>query len=88
KARPQLDFDRFPVTEAIIDSARAGLGIAVLSEWIASPHIARGDLIAKRLANGPLIRPWRLAYRRDLGASGPRLAIALANLAPRSRLVS
>jgi LysR family transcriptional regulator for metE and metH len=87
RAKPQLNFKRFPVTEAIIDTARAGMGIAVLSEWIVNPHILQGELVAKRLANGPLLRPWRLAWRRDLGDAALRLVSALASTAPRSRLV-
>jgi LysR family transcriptional regulator for metE and metH len=87
RGRPQLNFMRFPVTEAIIDTARAGMGIAILSEWIVSPHILQGELIAKRLAGRPLLRPWRLAWRRDLGDAALRLVSALASTAPRSRLV-
>src|SRR6185295_6324970 len=33
---PRVEHLSLPITEAIIDAARAGLGIAVMSEWIAS----------------------------------------------------
>jgi LysR family transcriptional regulator for metE and metH len=75
-------FERLPLTEAIVDVARAGHGIAVLSEWIAAPHLQRGDLVARRLASGPLQRPWRIAWRREAAAAARRLLAALKNAAP------
>lgn len=86
RAKPRLRFERFPLTEAILDVARAGMGIAVLSEWIAAPHLGRGDLVAKRLEAGPLCRPWRFAWRRDVEATALRLLAALELAAPRSAL--
>ncbi|WP_394828282.1 LysR family transcriptional regulator [Pendulispora albinea] len=86
RARPQLRFERIPLTEAIVDVARAGLGIAVLSEWIASPHLVKGDLVTKRLASGPLLRPWRLAWRRGFDAAAQRVFSALTVTAPQARL--
>lgn len=86
RARPPLRFERFPLTEAILDVARAGMGVAVLSEWIVGPHLERGDLVAKRLAKGPLIRPWRFVYRREVEDAALRLLPALKLTAPRSRL--
>ncbi|PTL81656.1 LysR family transcriptional regulator [Vitiosangium sp. GDMCC 1.1324] len=86
RARPQLHFERLPLTEAILDVTRAGMGIAVLSEWIASPHLDRGDLVAKRLASGPLRRPWRLAWRREVDDAALRLLSALESTAPRRLL--
>jgi LysR family transcriptional regulator for metE and metH len=86
RARPQLHFERLPLTEAILDVTRAGMGIAVLSEWIASPHLDKGDLVAKRLASGPLRRPWRLAWRREVNDAALRLLSALEGIAPRRLL--
>lgn len=74
--------DRFPLTEALIEVARAGLGVAILSEWIAGPHLERGDLVLRRLASGPLQRPWRLAWRREAEAAGRSLLAALKSAAP------
>lgn len=86
RERPRLDLLQLPLTEAIVDVARAGMGVAVLSEWIASPHFRHGELVAKRLASGPLLRPWRLAYRRDLGDAARRLQTALETSVPQARL--
>ncbi|UJR86215.1 Hypothetical protein I5071_82970 [Sandaracinus amylolyticus] len=77
RGRPKLRFDRLPLTEAIVDVTRAGLGIAVLSEWIARPHLGRGDLVAMRLASGPLRRGWRMAWRPEVGDAAERLHAAL-----------
>ncbi len=77
RKRPQLDVTRIPLTEAIVDLARAGMGIAVLTEWVATPHLQRDDIVAKRLSKGPLRRQWRLAWRSELGDVGPRLLRAL-----------
>jgi LysR family transcriptional regulator, regulator for metE and metH len=80
---PKLQYLHFPLTEAIIDSARAGLGIAVLSEWMASGYLGAGDLKVLRLATGPLERPWRIAYRRGAQVTAERLKSALQAAAPR-----
>ncbi|MEO8551157.1 MAG: LysR family transcriptional regulator [Kofleriaceae bacterium] len=78
---PALDRLGLPLTEAIVDAARAGLGVAVLSEWIAAPYLDRG-LVAKRFEH-PLRRPWRIAFRPEAADRARQLAAALAGLAPR-----
>lgn len=88
RARPKLRFQILPLTEAIMDVARAGLGIAVLSEWIAGPHLLHGELVVKRLASGPLSRPWRIAYRRESEQSALRLQSLIEHAPPRIRAVS
>jgi LysR family transcriptional regulator for metE and metH len=82
KRRPKLDFIRFPLTEAIIDATRAGMGIAVLSEWIASAYLDSGGLVVKRFAARPLRRPWRIAFRPDAAELARRLASVLDSSAP------
>ena len=78
-----LNYQVLPLTEAVIDFARARLGVAVLSEWIAEPHLKRGDLVARRLASGPLRRPWRLVWRKEVDADARRLLTVLQRAAPR-----
>jgi LysR family transcriptional regulator for metE and metH len=78
---PTLKRLGFPLTEAIVDAARAGMGIAVLSEWIAQPYLDH-TLVAKRLRK-PLRRAWRLAFRSDHTDRAHQLAAALGVLAPR-----
>jgi LysR family transcriptional regulator for metE and metH len=81
--RPSVTFMRLPLTEAIVDAARAGMGIAVLSEWMATAYLGAGDLVVKRLSSGPLRRPWRIAYRMEVEDAALRLTSTLVGLAPR-----
>ncbi len=85
RTKPQLEHLRFPLTEAILDAARAGMGIAILSEWVALPYLGAGDLLVKRLRGKPLRRPWRMAFRREVAAHAKRLATALEGAPPRMR---
>lgn len=86
--RPRIHAERLPVTEAIVELARAGLGVAVLSEWIAAPYLRgpESDLRILRLEKGPLMRRWRFAYRRDLAALAPLLTDAILGARPVTRL--
>ncbi|MGC4092854.1 MAG: LysR family transcriptional regulator [Polyangiaceae bacterium] len=83
RRRPKLDMLHFPLTEAVVDAARAGMGVAVMSEWIASGYLGGSDLVVKRLASGRLQRPWRIAYRREFADAARLLASALAGAPPR-----
>jgi LysR family transcriptional regulator for metE and metH len=78
---PALTKLHLPLTEAIIDATRAGMGVAVLSEWIASGYLDH-TLVAKRMKK-PLRRPWRLAFRPDAADRARQLAAAIGGLAPR-----
>jgi len=80
---PALRRLRFPLTEAVMDAARAGLGVAVVSEWMATPYLRSGELCAKRLATGPLQRPWRIAYRPGMKGIANMLSAALQSSRPR-----
>jgi LysR family transcriptional regulator, regulator for metE and metH len=88
RTRPRLRLDRFPLTEAILDVTRAGMGIAILSEWIAAPHLGGGALVVKRLAQGPLRRPWRMAWRHEAAPHAARLHDALTATSPRALLAA
>jgi LysR family transcriptional regulator for metE and metH len=83
---PKLHIVRLPLTDAIVDMARAGLGIAILSEWVASGYLDTGDLVVKRLISGPVRRPWRIAYRREAEAPAALLAATLDGTPPRLRI--
>lgn len=76
------EYLRFPLTEAIVDATRAGMGVAVMSEWIASTYLGGDDLVVKRMKR-PLHRPWRIAYRKRFAAEAKQLAAALEHAAPR-----
>lgn len=83
RAKPDLRFIAFPLTEAMMDAARAGMGIAILSEWIATPYLETNDLVVLRLRGRDLRRPWRMAFRREVAAEARRLHAALEHAAPR-----
>ena len=85
RTKPHVETLRLPLTEALIDAARAGLGVAVLSEWIAAPYLD-GSLVVLRLARGPLHRAWRIAFRRESADVAATLATALATAAPSGRI--
>lgn len=62
----RLRAQRFVITEGIVEFAREGLGVAVLSEWIAGSYLGPGSgLTALRLRRGPLLRKWTLAHRPE-----------------------
>lgn len=81
RKRPKLDVIQFPLTEAIIDAARANMGIAILSEWIASGYMGDGRLVAKSFSTRALRRPWRIAFRRESTRAAERLAAVLSSRA-------
>jgi len=83
RQRVRLDMQRLPLTEAILDMARAGMGVGILSEWMLSAHRGRSDLLIKRLSSGPLQRPWRLAWRKEMRGAARRLQSALQASVPR-----
>ena len=86
RRRPKLNFMCLPLTEAIMDAARAGMGVAVLSEWVANGYVEGSDLVVRRLAKGPLKRPWRIAYRDELEGVAERLRAALIGFASQQRI--
>lgn len=89
RRRPKLDFLPFPLTEAVMDAASAGMGVAVVSEWMASAYVERpeSELVVRRLAAKRLERPWRIAYREELASVAERLKEALRASAPRLHAV-
>lgn len=76
------EFLRFPLTEAIVDAARAGLGVAVMSEWIAGPYVSEPDLLLKPFKKKRLTRPWSIAFRPEHADSSLRLSSALRAAVP------
>lgn len=82
---PRLKTLRFPMTEVMMDAARAGMGVAALSEWIAMPYLAAGDLVVKRMKGRDLKRPWRMAFGKEKEGAARTLARAIAGVVPRIR---
>jgi len=70
-------FQTIPLTEALVELASCGTGVALADAWIAAPHVvaSRGGLIARPL-HPPVTRTFHAVYRR----ANPR-GLPLAELA-------
>ncbi|MEZ4373916.1 MAG: LysR family transcriptional regulator [Polyangiaceae bacterium] len=82
--QPRLKHLRFPLTEAVIDATRAGLGVAALSGWIVDPYLDYG-LCVLRLRGKPLRRSWTMAFPAEYESAARGLASALLAAAPEPR---
>ncbi|MCI0432026.1 MAG: LysR family transcriptional regulator [Gemmatimonadetes bacterium] len=51
------------LTEAVLSSAKAGLGVAAMARWAAAPELAAGRLVAVPIGAG-LFRTWSVVMRR------------------------
>ena len=56
------------ITEAIIELAKAGMGIGVLSRWAVAPHVRAGTLRAIPLTGRGFKRVWCAAALKDMAS--------------------
>jgi LysR family transcriptional regulator for metE and metH len=54
-----------PLTDALVDLVKAGLGVAIVSRWAVAPAEARGEIVTRRLTRAGLAERWCSVYRRD-----------------------
>ncbi|MDF2693438.1 MAG: Transcriptional activator MetR [Labilithrix sp.] len=56
---------RVPLTEAIVELVRAGLGISVLARWAIEPHVRKGRLVVRPLTKRGIRRTWRALHAKN-----------------------
>ena len=56
---------RVPITEAMIEIVREGLGCAVMSAWQAAPYIKKGGVKSIRITKSGLKRKWYIAHLKS-----------------------
>lgn len=54
-----------PLTDALVDLVKQGLGLAIVSRWAVAPWLDRGDVVARRFTRRGLPETWSAVYRRD-----------------------
>jgi LysR family transcriptional regulator for metE and metH len=54
-----------PITEAMMEFVKEGLGCAVMSAWQAAPYINAGSVKGIRITKGGLKRKWYIAHLRS-----------------------
>jgi len=96
---PMPEIQIVPLTEAIVELVKAGLGVGLMSRWAVSPYEASGQLVTRRFTRAGLKERWSAVYRKDAAGRLPlgrfaellrarpvnRLSRAVTASRPRSR---
>jgi LysR family transcriptional regulator, regulator for metE and metH len=60
-----------PLTDAMVELVKAGLGVAIVSRWAVAPWEKRGEIVTRRFTRGGLNEAWSAVYRRDAASRLP-----------------
>ena len=60
---------KIQLTEAVVETVKANLGISVMARWAVRPELDAGTLVAVRLSEKGLYRTWYAATRRGKGTA-------------------
>jgi LysR family transcriptional regulator, regulator for metE and metH len=79
RVRPR-EVAQVPITEAVVELARAGQGIGVLARWAVVHYAARGGVVVRRLGAAGLPRTW-VAVRRGADPNADAIDRVIASIA-------
>ena len=54
-----------PLTDAMVELVKAGLGVSLVSRWAVAPWESRGEIVTRRFTRAGLAESWSVVYRRD-----------------------
>jgi LysR family transcriptional regulator for metE and metH len=71
---PMPKIQLIPLTEAIVELVRAGLGVGLVSRWAVAPHEASGQIVTRRFTKAGMKERWSAVYNRHDAERRPVLA--------------
>ncbi len=67
---------KVPLTDVLISLVAAGQGVGLVPRWVVAPHVARGEVVAKRFTRTRIPETWFAVYRKDAAARLPLARVA------------
>ncbi|MEZ4373148.1 MAG: LysR family transcriptional regulator [Polyangiaceae bacterium] len=79
-----IEFQVVPLTEALVELVRAGLGLGLMSRWAVANYVSRGLIETRRFTRGGLREHWSAVYSEEAAERLPlaRLAQILRKRTP------
>jgi len=56
---------RVPLTDALVEFVKAGIGVAIVSRWAVAPWEAKNEIVTRRFTRAGLPEQWSAAYCRE-----------------------